>query len=151
MAGLYFEDFEVGKVYEHEVRRTVTEYDNIMFSCMTLNTQPLHIDSNWARENGAYGKPLMNSMLTLAIIGGVGVTELTLGTTLGNLAMTDIEFPKPVFAGDTLWGRTTILSKTPSASKPDRGVVEFLHEGLNQKGEIVARMRRKGMMKTRPK
>ncbi|MBZ0325796.1 MAG: MaoC family dehydratase, partial [Alphaproteobacteria bacterium] len=104
MAGLYFEDFEVGRVYEHEVRRTVTEYDNIMFSCMTLNTQPLHIDSNWAKKEGLYGKPLMNSMLTLAIVMGVQVTELTLGTTLGNLGMTDVEFPNPVFAGDTIWG-----------------------------------------------
>ena len=151
MAGLYFEEFEIGKQYDHDVRRTVTEYDNIMFSCMTLNTQPLHIDSNWSAEHGTYGKPLMNSMLTLAIVMGVQVTELTLGTTLGNLGMTDIEFPKPVFAGDTIWGKTTILSKRQSKSKPDRGVVEFLHEGYNQHGECIARVKRTGMMLCRPK
>ncbi len=150
MAGLYFEEFEEGRVFDHEVRRTVTEYDNMMFSCMTMNTQPLHIDAEFARKS-IYGQPLVNSMFTLALVVGIQVTELTLGTTLGNLGMTDIAFPRPVFHGDTIRARTTVLDKRISKSRGDSGIVNFLHEGFNQRDELVATVKRTALMAVRPK
>ena len=149
MAGYYFEEFEVGQTFEHEIRRTVTENDNMMFSCMTMNTQPLHIDAEFAKES-IYGQTLVNSMFTLALVVGLQVTELTLGTTLGNLGMTDIAFPKPVFLGDTIRARTTVLSKRISKSRNDSGIVEFLHEGFNQRDELVATLKRTGLMCVKP-
>lgn len=149
MAGYYFEEFEVGQIFEHEIRRTVTENDNMMFSCMTMNTQPLHIDAEFAKES-IYGQTLVNSMFTLALVVGLQVTELTLGTTLGNLGMTDIAFPKPVFLGDTIRARTTVLSKRISKSRNDSGIVEFLHEGFNQRDELVATLKRTGLMCVKP-
>ena len=149
MAGYYFEEFEVGQTFDHEIRRTVTENDNMMFSCMTMNTQPLHIDAEFAKES-IYGQTLVNSMFTLALVVGLQVTELTLGTTLGNLGMTDVAFPKPVFLGDTIRARTTILSKRVSKSRNDSGIVEFLHEGFNQRDELVATLKRTGLMSVKP-
>jgi acyl dehydratase len=147
MPGLYFEEFEIGKKYVHPIRRTVTQYDNISFSLLTLNTQPLHIDADWSSRNPPYNKPLFNSMFTLAMMTGMQVTDLTLGTTLGNLGFSDIQFPNPVFEGDTLWATTTILGKRASKSKPDRGVVEFYHEMLNQNNVVVCTAKRTGMMR----
>lgn len=146
MAGLYFEEFEEGQVFDHEVRRTVTEYDNMMFSCLTMNTQPLHIDAEFSK-NSIYGQRIVNSMFTLALVVGVQVTELTLGTTLGNLGMTDIAFPRPVFHGDTIRARTTVLEKRVSKSRNDSGIVYFLHEGFNQRDELVATCKRTALMK----
>jgi len=147
--GRYYEDFEVGHIYEHRPGRTMTETDNIQYTLLTMNTHPLHFDAEYCRHT-EFGKPLINSTFTLSVVAGMSVSDVS-QKAIANLGWSDIKLTAPVFAGDTLWGRTTVLSKTPSASKPDRGVVEFLHEGLNQKGEIVARMRRKGMMMTRPK
>lgn len=146
MAGLHFEEFEEGQVFDHEVRRTVTEYDNMMFSCLTMNTQPLHIDAEFSK-NSIYGQRIVNSMFTLALVVGVQVTELTLGTTLGNLGMTDIAFPRPVFHGDTIRARTTVLEKRVSKSRNDSGIVYFLHEGFNQRDELVATCKRTALMK----
>lgn len=149
MAGLYYEDFEVGKEYAHELSRTVTEHDNISFSLMTMNPQPLHVDSHFSAQT-EWGKPLFNSLYTLAIMIGLTVQDTTLGTTLGNLGMSDVRFPKPVFAGDTLRARTRILSKRESASRPDTGLVEFEHTCVNQDGVVVATCRRVGLMRKRP-
>ncbi|WP_207539343.1 MaoC family dehydratase [Sabulicella rubraurantiaca] len=149
MPGLHFEDFEVGRVFEHELSRTVTEADNMMFSLMTMNPQPLHIDAHFAAGT-EWGKPLFNSLATLAIMIGMSVQDTTLGTTIGNLGMSDVRFPKPVFHGDTLRARTRIVSKRESRSRPDAGLVEFEHEALNQRGEIVATCRRTGLMRRRP-
>ena len=149
MAGYYFEQFEAGQVFDHEVRRTVTEYDNMMFSCMTMNTQPLHIDAEFSK-NSMYGERIVNSMVTLALVVGIQVTDLTLGTTLGNLGMTDISFPRPTFHGDTIHVRTTVLDKRVSKSRDDSGIVNFRHEGFNQKNEIVATVKRTALMAIRP-
>lgn len=149
MAGLYYEEFEVGKEYEHPLTRTVTEYDNMSFSLMTLNPQPLHIDHHFS-EQTEWGKPLFNSLYTLGIMIGMSVQDTTLGTTIGNLGMSDVRFPKPVFAGDTLRSRTKILSKRESASRPTAGIVEFEHTCLNQKDEVVAICRRMGLMHKKP-
>tara|TARA_R110000787_G_scaffold102680_5_gene208738 strand:+ start:172 stop:627 length:456 start_codon:yes stop_codon:yes gene_type:complete len=149
MAGFYFEEFEEGKVYDHQVRRTVSEYDNTLFSCLTMNTQPLHIDAEFSKSS-IYGERIVNSMFTLALVVGIQVTELTLGTTLGNLGMTDIAFPRPTFHGDTIRARTTVLDKRISKSRGDSGIVNFLHEGFNQKDELVATVKRTALMATRP-
>jgi acyl dehydratase len=149
MSGYYFEEFEEGQVFDHEVRRTVTEYDNMMFSCMTMNTQPLHIDAEFSK-NSIYGERIVNSMFTLALVVGIQVTDLTLGTTLGNLGMTDISFPKPTFHGDTIHVRTTVLDKRFSRSRTDSGIVNFCHEGFNQKDELVATVKRTALMALRP-
>lgn len=149
MAGLYYEEFEIGKEYEHPLARTVTEYDNISFSLMTMNPQPLHVDNHFA-ANTEWGQPLFNSLYTLAIMIGMSVQETTLGTTIGNLGMSDVRFPRPVFAGDTLRARTKIISKRESASRPNAGIVEFEHVCVNQRDEVVATCRRMGMMHKRP-
>ena len=146
MAGLHYEDFVIGQVFEHELSRTVTEADNMMFSLMTMNPQPLHVDAHFAAQT-EWGKPLFNSLMTLAIMIGMSVQDTTLGTTIGNLGMSDVRFPKPVFHGDTLKARSRIVSKRESKSRPDAGLVEFEHEAFNQRGEIVATCRRIGLMR----
>lgn len=149
MAGLYFEEFEVGKTYKHELRRTVTEMDNVLFTSLTMNTQTLHLDEEFAKTT-QHGQRVVNSIFTLGLLVGMTVTELTLGTTLGNLSMTDIKFPIPVFHGDTLRAETEILDKKVSKSKGDRGVVFFAHRAFNQRDEEVAYCERAGMMMRRP-
>ena len=148
MAGLYYEEFVVDQVYEHPLTRTVTEMDNTMFSLLTMNPQPLHIDAHFA-EKTEWGQRLFNSLYTLGIMIGMSVADTTLGTTIGNLGMTDVRFPKPVFHGDTLRARTRIVSKRESKSRPDAGLVEFEHECLNQRDEVVAACRRTGLMRKR--
>ena len=149
MAGLFFEEFTEGQVFEHPLTRTVTEMDNTMFSLMTMNPQPLHIDAHFA-EQTEWGQRLFNSLYTLGIMVGMSVADTTLGTTIGNLGMADVRFPKPVFHGDTLRARTKIVSKRESKSRPNAGLVEFEHECLNQRGEVVAICRRAGLMHKRP-
>ena len=149
MAGLYFEDFEEGTVYDHEVTRTVSEYDNTLFTCLTMNTQPLHLDAEFSK-NSIHGQRIVISMFTLALVVGIQVTELTLGTTLGNLGMNDVAFPRPTFHGDTIRARTTVLDKRISKSRNDSGIVNFIHEGFNQNDELVATVRRTALMATRP-
>lgn len=149
MPGLYLEDFEPGRVFEHEIRRTVTEMDNTLFSCLTHNPQPLHIDHHFSAQT-EWGKPLVNSLFTLGLMIGISVNDTTIGTTIGNLGMTDVKFPKPVFHGDTLRVRTQVLSRRESKSRGDAGIVEFKHVALNQRDEIVAECVRQAMMRKRP-
>ena len=150
MPGLYLEEFEVGRKIEHAIRRTVTEMDNTLFSCLTHNPQPLHIDHEFAAKT-EWGKPLVNSMFTLGLMIGISVNDTTLGTTVGNLGMTDVKFPKPVFHGDTIHVTTEVLTTRETKSRPDAGIVEFLHKAFNQRGELVAECRRQAMMRKRPK
>lgn len=149
MAGLWFEEFEEGMVIEHAARRTVTETDNMWFCNATLNTQPLHIDFDFASKT-EFGKPIVNSVFTLGLMIGMGVSETTLGTTVGNLGMTDVNFPRPVFHGDTLHSQTTVQSKRESRSRPGQGIVVFLHEAFNQSDELVASCVRTALMHKRP-
>ncbi|MBB1091514.1 MaoC family dehydratase [Rhodopseudomonas palustris] len=149
MAGLYFEDFEVGQEFKHALTRTVTEMDNTMFSLLTLNPQPLHIDAHFAAQT-EFGQRIFNSLYTLGIMIGMTVYDTTLGTTVANLGMTDVTFPKPVFHGDTLRATTKVLSKRPSKSRPTAGIVEFEHHALNQNNEIVGQCRRMALMHKRP-
>jgi acyl dehydratase len=149
MRGLYFEEFEVGKVYEHALRRTVTEADNMLFSNMTLNPQPLHIDFDFASKT-EWGKPLVNSLFTLGLMIGISVNDTTIGTTIGNLGMTEVKFPRPVFHGDTIRVTTEIKSKRESKSRADAGIVDFHHRAYNQRGDLVAECQRQGFMRKRP-
>lgn len=150
MAGLYFEDCREGLVVEHAIRRTVTETDNVLFSALTYNCAPLHIDAEYSKDS-IYGQRLVNSMFLLALVAGVTVYETTLGTTLGNLGFQEIKFPKPTFHGDTIRVRTEILSARLSKSRTDSGIVTFRHVGLNQRDEEVCVAVRTGLMKLRPK
>ena len=150
MQGLYLEQFEVGRKFEHLLRRTVTEMDNLLFTCLTHNPQPLHIDHEFAAKS-EWGKPLVNSIFTLGLMIGVSVNDTTIGTTVGNLGMTDVRFPKPVFHGDTLNFTTEVLGRRESRSRGDAGIVEFLHKAFNQRGELVAECKRQAMMMKRPK
>ena len=149
MPGLYYEQLEVGKTIKHGVTRTVTEMDNTLFTVMTMNNQPLHLDAHFAAQS-EFGQRLVNSIFTLGLVIGVSVNDTTLGTTIANLGMTDVRFPKPVFHGDTVRARTTVISLRRSKSRSDAGIVEFEHVGLNQHGDTVAICRRAALMKTRP-
>ena len=150
MAGLWFEQFEDGMVFNHEWSRTITETDNVWFSLLTMNVQPLHIDAHYAAKS-EWGKPLVNSLFTLGLLIGMTVNDTTLNTTLANLGMTDVRFPKPVFHGDTLRVQTTVVSVRESKSRPDGGIVEFSHIAINQRGEIVAQCIRQALMRKKPK
>ncbi|HEY5856436.1 MAG TPA: MaoC family dehydratase [Aldersonia sp.] len=149
MSGLYFEQLEPGLVIEHPVTRTVTETDNLLFTTLTLNVQPLHLDAEFAKAS-MYGQRIVNSVFTLGVVVGIPVQETTLGTTLGNLGFEEIAFPAPVFIGDTLRVETEILSGRESKSRPDTGVVRFEHRGFNQDGKLVCKVRRSGLMLKKP-
>ena len=145
MPGLYLEEFRVGQVIQHPLRKSVTESDNMLFSTMTLNPQPLHIDFDFAAKS-EWGKPLVNSLFTLGLMIGISVHDTTLGTIVANLGMTETTFPNPVFHGDTIRVETEIKSVRDSKSKNDRGVVEFEHRAFNQDGKLVARCIRQTMV-----
>lgn len=149
MAGLYLEEFAIGQVIRHPITRTVTESDNVFFSTMTMNPQPLHIDFDYAARS-EWGKPLVNSLFTLGLMIGISVHETTLGTIVANLGMTDTTFPHPLFHGDTVRVETEIRSIRESKSKPDRGVVEMEHRAYNQHDALVARCVRQTMIQKRP-
>ncbi|MCX7568085.1 MaoC family dehydratase [Sulfitobacter sp. F26169L] len=149
MTGLYLDEFTVGRHFRHPLTRTVSEADNTTFSLMTMNPQPLHIDAHFA-ESTEWGERLFNSMMTLAIMVGLSVQDTTLGTTVGNLGMSDVRFPKPVFHGDTLRAETVVISVRESKSRDDVGIVEFEHTCLNQRDEVVAICRRAAMMRKGP-
>jgi acyl dehydratase len=149
--GLYFEDFKVGETIEHRLTRTVTEMDNMLFSNMTLNPQPLHIDRHFCERETEWGQPLMNSLFTLGLMIGISVNDLTVGTTVANLGMTEVKFPHPLFEGDTVHCSTTVLAKRQSKSRPGTGIVEFDHRAYNQDDILVAECRRQALMRMRPR
>jgi acyl dehydratase len=149
MAGLWFEEFEIGRVFQHEIRRTVTEADNMWFSAMTYNPAQIHIDYDYASKT-EFGKPLMNSIFTLGLVIGLSIQDTTLGTTVANLGMTDTVFPKPVFAGDTIRSETKIIALRASKSRPEQGILTMEHTGLNQRDEVVCRTVRNALMMKRP-
>ena len=149
MAGLWFEQFTVGQTFDHEIRRTVTEADNMWFSNATYNPAAIHIDAEYCKGT-EFGRPLVNSTFTLALVIGLSVSETTLGTTIGNLGMREVRFPKPVFAGDTLRVETTVTAARASNSRPNAGIVDFEHRGYNQRGELVCICQRAAFMRRRP-
>ncbi len=150
MAGLYFDEFEVGQKFVHPITRTVTETDNLLFSALTHNPQPLHLDVEFCKANSEFGEILVNSMFTFGLMVGVSVGDTTLGTTVANLGMDGVRFPRPVRIGDTLRTETVVLEKRESRSRPGDGIVLFEHRSFNQRGEEVATCRRSALMKKKP-
>tara|TARA_R110000868_G_scaffold160746_3_gene390497 strand:- start:5989 stop:6447 length:459 start_codon:yes stop_codon:yes gene_type:complete len=146
MPGLYFEEFNDGQVFNHAIRRTVTETDNVLFTTMTMNPAAIHLDHDYAANETEFGKPLVNSLFTLGLMVGISVHDTTLGTTIANLGMTDVTFPKPVFQGDTLRVETKVMGKRPSKSRPKAGIVTFEHKAINQRDEVVALCTRQAFM-----
>ena len=149
--GLYFEDFTAGEVIKHRLTRTVTQMDNMLFSNMTLNPQPLHIDRHFCETETEWGQPLMNSLFTLGLLIGISVNDTTVGTTIANLGMNDVKFPHPLFEGDTVHCTTEIIGKRESKSRPEAGIVEFHHRAFNQNDKLVAECRRQAFMRMRPR
>jgi acyl dehydratase len=138
-------------VFEHSIRRTVSEFDNIMFNAMTHNPAAIHLDEEYCRTETEFGQRIVNSAFTMGLMIGVSVGDTTLGTTVANLGMDELRFPKPVFHGDTLRVRTKVLSLRESKSRPNAGIVEFAHTAINQRGEIVAECTRQALMHKKPK
>lgn len=149
MAGLFFEQFVPGQVFRHEIRRTVTEADNVWFCGATYNPAQIHIDAEYCRTT-EFGRPLINSIFTLGLVIGVSVQDTTLGTTIANLGMSEVKFPHPVFAGDTIHALTTVVDLRESKSRPNAGIVTFRHEGLNQRDESVCTCLRQALMLRKP-
>ena len=149
MAGLYFDQFTVGQRFVHELRRTMLESDNMLFSNMTMNPAAIHIDHDYASRT-EYGRPLVNSLLTLGLVIGLSVQDTTLGTTIANVKLEETNFPKPVFAGDTIRVETEVVALRPSKSRPTQGLVTLLHTAFNQRDEIVCICQRLALMMRSP-
>jgi acyl dehydratase len=148
-SGLWFEELHEGMLIRHAVTRTITEADNTLFSVMTMNPQPLHLDAAFAAQSD-FGERLVNSMFTLALLVGLSVYELTLGTTVANLGFREVAFPRPLVHGDTIRAETTVLAVRASRSRPRQGIAEFEHRAFNQRDELVATCRRTALMHCRP-
>ncbi len=147
--GRWFEELEPGLVIDHAVTRTITEADNTLFSVLTMNAQPLHLDESFAAST-EFGTRLVNSLFTLSLLIGLSVYETTLGTTVANLGFEEITFPTPVIPGDTVHAQSEVVSSRPSTSRPGQGIVVFEHRAFNQRDELVARCRRSALMSRRP-
>lgn len=147
--GRWFEEFEVGRIHRHRPHRTVTEADNVLFTTMTMNPQSLHLDAEYAATT-EFGRPLVNSLYTLALVVGLSVADMTERTTVANLGFGEVRFPHPVFHGDTIAASTTVVSKRLSVSRPGQGVVELEHVGRNQRGEDVCVARRSALIRCAP-
>ncbi len=143
--GLYYDELEVGDRYLHRPGRTVTQADNALFSALTMNAQALHVDAAYAATQ-PFGRPLVNAMWTLATVVGLSVGQLTQGTLVAQLGLSDVAFPHPVFEGDTLYAETEIVAKRPSGSRPGQGLVTMAHTGRNQEGTVVATATRVALM-----
>jgi acyl dehydratase len=151
MAGLFFDELKVGQLFKHEIRRTITEADNVWFSAITHNPAYLHLDEEYCRTQTEYGQRLVNSCFTLALMVGISVGETTLGTAVANLGWDDVRFPKPLFHGDTVRVETEVVDLRESKSRPDQGIVTFVHRAFNQKNELVAHCKRSGLQRKKPK
>lgn len=151
MAGLYFEDFAQGQVFEHPIRRTISEADNVFFTALTHNPAPLHLDEEYCRTRTEFGQRIVNSCLTLSLMVGISINDTTLGTTVANLGWDEVRFPRPLFHGDTLRIETEVLELRDSHSRPDNGIVIFEHRAFNQADELVAVCKRSALMLKKPR
>ena len=147
--GLYFEEFTVGQRFEHQVHRTVTETDNLLFSALTMNPAAIHLDAEYCKES-TFGQRIVNSVFTLGLLVGLSVYDTTFGTTIANLGWEEVKFPRPVLVGDTLRAVTRVHSVRESRSRADSGIVVFEHRAYNQRDEEVASCRRAALMLRRP-
>lgn len=149
MPGVWFDELSVGQKFDHAIRRTVTETDNVLFTTLSHNPAQLHLDAEYMKGT-EYGQVLVNSCFTLSLMVGVSVGDTTLGTAVANLGWDEVRFPKPVFIGDTLNIVTEVLELRESKSRPDAGIVTFLHQAYNQRGELVASCKRSGLQRKKP-
>ena len=149
MAGVWFDDLEIGQVFDHAIRRTVTETDNLLFTTMTHNPAQLHLDAEYMK-NSDYGQVLVNSCFTLGLMVGISVGDTTLGTAVANLGWDEVRFPRPLFVGDTVRIETEVLELRESKSRPTAGIVTFQHRAYNQHDELVASCKRSGLQHKRP-
>ncbi len=149
MAGLYFDELQIGQTFIHPIRRTITEADNVWFSCMTHNPAQLHLDEEYCRTQTEYGQRLVNSAFTLGLMVGISVGDTTLGTAIANLGWDEVRFPKPVFHGDTLRIETEVIELRESKSRPTAGIVTYMHRAYNQRDELVAHCKRSGLQHKR--
>ena len=147
--GMWFEELTVGTIIDHAITRTVTETDNLLFTTLTHNPQPLHLDAEFAADT-EFGQILVNSMFTIALVVGISVRETTLGTTVANLGFGDTVFPNPVFIGDTVRVQSEVIARRESKSRPDAGIVTFEHRATNQRNELVCATQRNALMKRQP-
>jgi acyl dehydratase len=150
MAGKWFDELEVGQVFDHPIRRTITETDNVLFTTMTHNPAQLHLDEEYCRTETEFGTRIVNSCFTLSLMVGVSVGDTTLGTAVANLGWDDVRFPKPLFHGDTVRVETEVVGLRESKSRPDQGIVTFEHRAYNQHGDLVATCKRSGLQKKKP-
>ena len=150
MAGVYFDDMHVGQVFRHDIRRTITETDNVWFTAFTHNPAYLHLDEEYCRTETEFGQRIVNSAFTLGLMVGISVGDTTLGTAVANLGWDEVRFPKPLFHGDTIRVETEVIELRASRSRPDQGIVVFLHRAFNQKNELVAHCKRSGLQRKRP-
>jgi len=148
--GLYFDELQVGQMFQHPIRRTITETDNVWFSAITHNPARLHLDEEYCRTETEYGQRIVNSCFTLALMVGISVNDTTLGTAIANLGWDEVRFPKPLFHGDTVRIETEVVELRESRSRPEAGIVTFLHRAYNQHGELVAQCRRSGLQRKKP-
>ena len=151
MAGLYFEEFSVGQIFEHPIRRTLTETDNVLFTAMTHNPARLHLDEEYCRNETEFGQRIVNSCLTLSLMVGISVNDTTLGTTVANLGWDEVRFPAPLFHGDTIRIETEVLELRESRSRPENGIVIFEHRAFNQQDQLVGICKRTALMHRKPK
>jgi len=149
MPGLYYEEFSVGQVFDHPIRRTVTEADNVTITTMTHNPAALHLDADYMK-NTEFGDVIVNSCLTLSLMVGISVNDTTHGTAVANLGWDDVRFPKPVFHGDTLRIQSEVLELRDSKSRPDNGIVIFEHRAYNQNDDLVGQCKRSALMLRKP-
>lgn len=149
MPGLFYEEFSIGQKFEHSITRTITEADNVWFSALTHNPAPLHLDAEYMKGT-EYGKPIVNSCLTLGFMVGISVGDTTVGTTVANLGWDEVRFPKPLFHGDTIHVESEVLEKRDSKSRPDNGIVIFAHRAFNQRDELVGECKRSALMLRKP-
>jgi acyl dehydratase len=150
MAGQYYEQLEVGRIFKHDMRRTLTEMDNVLYSALTHNPAPIHLDEDYCKQNSEFGTRIVNSAFTIGLVIGISVGDTTMGTTVANLGFDETRFPVPLFHGDTVHVETEVISRRESASRPNAGIVVFEHRGYNQKDELVIRCRRSALMLKRP-
>lgn len=149
MPGLYFEEFSVGQVFDHSIRRTITETDNVLITTLTHNPAALHLDAEYMKGT-EFGKPIVNSCLTLALMVGISVNDMTHGTTVANLGWDEVRFPKPLFHGDTIHVQSEVLDLRESKSRPNNGIAIFEHRTYNQHDELVAICKRTALMLKKP-
>lgn len=146
MPGLFYDQFHVGQIFKHAIRRTVTEADNVFFSALTHNPAALHLDEEYCRDHTEFGQRIVNSAFTLGLMVGITVGDTTLGTTVANLGWDEVRFPKPLFHGDTVRVETEVLEMRESKSRPGQGIVIFMHRAFNQKQELVGHCKRSALM-----